>query len=56
METFGTLSIGVSQAFDHNNVTFLLLDQFKPPDYYTSYITDRMPWIKQTLRNRSGMP
>ena len=43
---------GVSYAFDYKNVTFMLLDQFKSPDYYTSYIPDQQPWIESTLSGR----
>ena len=43
---------GVSYAFDYNNATFMLLDQFKSPDYYTSYIPEQQDWIDQTLSKR----
>ncbi|MGB5157547.1 metallophosphoesterase family protein [Desulfobacterium sp. N47] len=43
---------GVSYSFRYNNATFVLLDQFKSPDYYTSYVPDQQPWIDETLLNR----
>jgi hypothetical protein len=43
---------GVSYAFNYNNATFLLLDQFKSTDCYTSYIPDQQDWIDQTLSSR----
>jgi hypothetical protein len=43
---------GVSYAFQYNNATFMLLDQFKSPDYYTSYIPEQQPWIEATLSSR----
>jgi hypothetical protein len=43
---------GVSYAFQYKNVMFMLLDQFKSPDYYTSYIPDQQPWIDETLSSR----
>jgi hypothetical protein len=47
-----SLTGGVSYAFQYKNVTFLLLDQFKSPDYYPSYIPEQQPWINDTLSNR----
>lgn len=43
---------GVSYAFRYQNVTFMLLDQFKSPDYYTSYIPDQQSWIDEVLSSR----
>ena len=51
-DAVNTATDGVSYAFDYNNVTFMLLDQFKSPDYYTSYIPDQQPWIDSTLSSR----
>jgi hypothetical protein len=42
----------VSYAFDYNNATFMLLDQFQSPDYYTSHILEQQPWIDGTLAGR----
>ena len=43
---------GVSYAFRFRNATFMLLDQFASPDYYTSYIPEQQPWIDATLSSR----
>jgi len=43
---------GVSYAFRYKNATFVLLDQFKSPDYYTSYIPEQQQWIDETLGTR----
>jgi hypothetical protein len=42
----------VSYAFDYNNATFMLLDQFQSPDYYTSHIPEQQAWIDSTLASR----
>ena len=42
----------VSYSFDYNNVTFMLLDQFQSPDYYSSHISEQLPWISSTLASR----
>ena len=42
----------VSYAFNFNNVTFMLLDQFHSPDYYSSHIPEQMDWINATLSSR----
>ena len=43
----------VSYSFKFNNVTFMLLDQFQSPDYYTSHIIpEQQDWIKKTLSGR----
>ena len=42
----------VSYAFNYNNVTFMLLDQFQSPDYYTSHNPEQMDWINGTLSVR----
>jgi len=42
----------VSYAFNYNNVTFMLLDQFHSPDYYASHIAEQMDWIGSTLAGR----
>jgi calcineurin-like phosphoesterase family protein len=47
-----TANDSVSYAFDYNNATFMLLDQFKSPDYYTSYIPAQQSWIDSTLSGR----
>ncbi len=51
-DSVNTYTGGVSYAFDYKNVTFMLLDQFKSPDYYTSYIPDQQAWIESTLSSR----
>jgi len=43
---------GVSYAFDYQNATFLLLDQFKSPDDDASYIPAQQQWIDRTLSGR----
>jgi hypothetical protein len=43
---------GVSYSFQYNDVTFVLLDQFKSPYYYASHIPDQQPWIDLTLATR----
>ncbi len=43
---------GVSYSFRYNNATFVLVDQFKSPDYFTSYVTGQQPWIDKTLSGR----
>jgi Calcineurin-like phosphoesterase len=43
---------GVSYAFQYKNATFMLLDQFASPDYYTSHIPEQQPWIDATLSDR----
>ena len=43
---------GVSYSFRYKNATFMLLDQFRSPDYYTSYIPDQQSWIDETLSSR----
>ena len=43
---------GVSYAFQYENATFVLLDQFVSPDYFTSTIPDQQSWIDATLSNR----
>jgi len=42
----------ISYAFNYDNVTFMLLDQFQSPDYYTSHIPEQMDWINSTLAGR----
>ncbi len=42
----------VSYAFDYHNATFMLLDQFQSPDYYSSHIPEQQPWIDSTLAGR----
>jgi hypothetical protein len=42
----------VSYAFDYNNATFMLLDQFQSPEHYTSHIPEQQPWIDSTLVRR----
>jgi hypothetical protein len=42
----------VSYAFDYNNATFVLLDQFQSPDYYTSHIPEQQAWIDRSLASR----
>ena len=51
-DTVNAFTGGVSYAFQYNNATFMLLDQFKSPDYYTSYIPDQQQWIDETLSGR----
>jgi hypothetical protein len=43
---------GVSYSFRYSNATFVLLDQFKSPNYYYSDIPDQQSWISQTLSSR----
>jgi hypothetical protein len=47
-----TANSSVSYSFQFNNATFMLLDQFKSPDYYTSHIPDQQAWINSTLSGR----
>ena len=42
----------VSYAFNYGNVTFMLLDQFQSPDYYTSHVSAQMGWVDGTLAAR----
>ena len=42
----------VSYAFDYNNATFLLLDQFQSPDYCMSHIPEQQAWIDSALSVR----
>jgi hypothetical protein len=42
----------VSYALDYNNATFMLLDQFQSPDYWTSHIPEQQAWIDTTLAAR----
>lgn len=43
----------VSYAFQYNNATFMILDQFQSPDYYTSHIIpEQQDWISNTLSTR----
>jgi len=43
----------VSYSFNYKNATFVILDQFKSPDYYTSHIIpEQQDWISSTLSNR----
>jgi len=42
----------VSYAFDYNNATFMLLDQFQSPDPDTSHIPEQQAWINTTLASR----
>jgi hypothetical protein len=46
------LNDAVSYAFRFNNATFMLLDQFRSPYYYSSHIPDQQPWIDATLAGR----
>lgn len=47
-----TTNDSVSYAFNYGNVTFMLLDQFASPDYYTSHISEQMEWVNGTLASR----
>ena len=49
-----TANDSVSYAFNYGNVTFMLLDQFASPDYYTSHISEQMDWINGTLSGRTA--
>lgn len=42
----------ISYAFDYNNATFMLLDQFQSPDYSSSHIPEQQDWIDSTLAGR----
>lgn len=42
----------VSYAFDYNNTTVVLLDQFCSPDPYASYLPQQQDWIHATLAAR----
>jgi hypothetical protein len=45
----------VSYSFQWENATFLILDQFKSPDYYTSHIIpEQQDWIRKMLSHRPG--
>ena len=48
-----TASHSVSYAFQYKDATFMLLDQFQSPDYYTSHIIpEQQDWISNTLSGR----
>ncbi len=48
-----TANNSVSYSFECENATFLILDQFKSPDYYTSHIIPgQQDWISKTLSRR----
>jgi len=51
--TANTTNSSVSYAFQYDNATFMLLDQFKSYDYYTSHIIpEQQDWITNTLSGR----
>jgi hypothetical protein len=43
---------GLSYAFRYGNATFVLLDQFTPPDGSANSIDDQQSWIAGTLKKR----
>ncbi len=48
-----TANHSVSYSFQYNNATFMMLDQFQSPDYYTSHIIpEQQAWISSTLSGR----
>jgi hypothetical protein len=47
-----TANDSISYGFDYNNATFMLLDQFHSPDYFTSHIPEQQGWIDRTLAAR----
>jgi hypothetical protein len=48
-----TTNHSVSYSFQYNNATFMMLDQFQSPDYYTSHIIpEQQDWISGTLSGR----
>jgi hypothetical protein len=47
-----TALTGLSYAFTYNNATFVLLDQFTPPDSSANTIDAQQSWITSTLSGR----
>ncbi|HET6513531.1 MAG TPA: metallophosphoesterase [Thermodesulfovibrionales bacterium] len=51
--TANTANNSVSYSFQYDNATFMILDQFKSTDYYTSHIIpDQQQWISDALSGR----
>jgi hypothetical protein len=51
--TINAANKSISYAFQYNNATFMLLDQFDGfGNYYNSTIPQQLPWISDTLSSR----
>jgi hypothetical protein len=46
--------LGLSYSFSYDNATFVLLDQFTPPDNSPNTIDAQQPWISSVLSNRTS--
>jgi hypothetical protein len=46
--------VGLSYSFSYDNATFVLLDQFTPPDNTANTIDAQQPWISGVLSGRTA--